>query len=231
MRCGIVCFVKKNVPMAAFCFVLFCSVLEIEMISLIELLAVITSGIYGMLLARKKNMDFVGVFSIAFVTAFGGGTLRDLFLDRHPLFWIEHDHYPVIVFGLAILISLWKSLPKWVERILPIPDALGMGLFSLAGTAAAINAGCSPFIASLMGVITGTFGGVMGDVFCNEVPSLFRSAPLYATCSFIGCWVYLLMQHFGLVENWNLLAGISTIVIIRLIALRWNLQLPQYDKT
>ncbi len=201
------------------------------MLSLIELLAVITSGIYGMLLARKKNMDFVGLFSIAFVTAFGGGTLRDLFLGRHPLFWIENDHYPVIVFCLAIATSLLRSFPAWVERFLPIPDALGLGLFSLAGTAAALEYGCSPFIASLMGVITGTFGGVMGDIFCNEVPSLFSTkTPLYATCSFIGCWCYLLMQLFNIPEMWNLLTGISLIVLIRLVALQWNIRLPQHQQ-
>ncbi len=198
------------------------------MLSLIELLAVITSGIYGILLARKKGMDLVGLFSIAFATSFGGGTLRDLFLDRHPLFWIEKDHYPVIIFCLAIVASLLKSLPNWLERLLPFPDALGLGLFSLAGTSAALECDCSPFIASLMGVITGTFGGVIGDVFCNEVPSLFSTkTPLFATCSFIGCWCYLLMHQFNIPETWNLVSGISIIVALRLIALRWNIRLPQ----
>ncbi len=197
------------------------------MLSLIELLAVITSGIYGILLARKKGMDLVGLFSIAFATSFGGGTLRDLFLDRHPLFWIEKDHYPVIIFCLSIVASLLKSFPRWLERLLPFPDALGLGLFSLAGTSAALECGCSPFIASLMGVITGTFGGVIGDVFCNEVPSLFSTkTPLFATCSFIGCWCYLLMHQLNIPETWNLVSGISIIVALRLIALRWNIRLP-----
>jgi uncharacterized membrane protein YeiH len=200
------------------------------MLQLIELLAVISAAVYGVLLARRKEMDFVGVFSVALVTSFGGGTLRDVLLDRSPLFWIQHAHYPVLVFSLAVAATLarrWTTWQRWAERWLFLPDAFGLGLFSMVGASYALEANTSLFVASLFGVITGTFGGVIGDIVCNEVPSLFRPhTTLYATCSFAGCWVYLLLDQLQLPQSFTLWFGILTIVIIRLIAVRWDLRLP-----
>jgi uncharacterized membrane protein YeiH len=195
----------------------------------IELLAVIAAATFGVLLARRKGMDFVGVFSVACATAFGGGTLRDLFLDRHPLFWIQHEHYPLIVFGLAVVTSLVRKIPQVVERALYVPDALGLGLFSVVGTGYALESGTSWFIACLLGTITGTFGGVIGDVICNELPSLFRSAPLYATCSFVGCWVYLLLRSLMPHQILAVSVGLTVIVLFRLAALYWDLRLPEFS--
>jgi len=195
----------------------------------IELLAVIAAGTFGVLLARRKGMDFVGVFSVACMTAFGGGTLRDLFLDRHPLFWIQNHHYPLIVFALAIATSLARKIPKVVERALYVLDALGLGLFSVVGAGYAMEADTSWFIASLLGTVTGTFGGVIGDVVCNELPSLFRSAPLYATCSFLGCWVYLLLRTAFPDQFIAIGVGIVAIVLLRLVALYWNIRLPEFS--
>lgn len=194
---------------------------------LVELLAVVSSGIYGVLLARRHEMDFVGVFSLALIVAFGGGTIRDLFLDRHPLFWIREHHYPVIIFVLALATSLLPSLPRSTEKWLAIPDALGLGLFTVVGASAALEYGTSLFVASLMGVITGTFGGVIGDVICNRVPSLFRTAPLFATCAFAGCWLMFLMTSLQIPESYAVPSAITAIVLFRLAALGWNWTLPQ----
>lgn len=198
------------------------------MLPFIELLAVIASGTFGVLLARRKGLDFVGVFTVAFITAFGGGTLRDLFLDRHPLFWIQHHHYPVLVFGLAVVTSLFRRIPRVVRRVLHVPDALGLGLFSVVGTGYALEAGTSWFVAALLGTITGTCGGVIGETVCNEVPSLFRSTPLCATCAFLGCWIYLAVQHFFPAPLVAVTCGAGCIVVTRLAALYWNIQLPEF---
>ncbi len=200
------------------------------MYQLIELIAVVSSAIYGVLLARRHGMDLVGVFSLAFMVAFGGGTLRDLFLDRHPLFWIANDHYAVIVFVLAIVTSLIPVLPEKIERWLNLPDALGLGFFSIAGALAAVEAGTSLFIASMLGVVTGTFGGVIADVICNRVPSLFRTAPLYATCSFLGCWLMFLLDACFLPETYSVPIAIAGMVLFRLAALRWNWRLPHFEE-
>jgi uncharacterized membrane protein YeiH len=195
----------------------------------IEFAAVLSGGTYGILLARSKRMDLVGVFSVAFILAFGGGTLRDLFLDRHPLFWIAHEEFAISVFVLAVISCFLPRLPASLGRFLNLPDAIGLGLFSILGTSFALEAGASWFIASLLGVVTGTFGGVMGEVICNEVPSLFTSAPLYATCAFAGAWVYLLLDGWtSLTGTTPLIAGALVTIVIRLVALRWNLRLPNH---
>ena len=193
----------------------------------IELSAVVASAIYGVLLARRHNMDFVGVFCLAFAVAFGGGTLRDLFLDRHPLFWIREQHYPVIVFCIALATSVMPRFPAQTERYLSLPDALGLGLFSVAGTNAALESGTSFFIASLLGAVTGTFGGVIGDVICNRVPSLFGPAPLFATCSFVGSWIFILLSLSAATEDIAAIAAISVIVSFRLTSIRYHWYLPK----
>ena len=193
---------------------------------LIELLAVLSGALYGVLLARRHGMDFVGVCCLAMAVAFGGGTLRDLFLDRHPLFWIANRHYPVIVFGLALAGSLPRTVPAWAERLLVVPDALGLGLFSVAGAGAALAGGTSLFVAALLGVVTGTFGGVIADVICNRVPSLFRPAPLYATCSFAGCWLYFGLNAVPATRDAAAPVTTAAIVVLRLAAVRYQLRLP-----
>ena len=201
------------------------------MYQIIELMAVIAGATYGVLLARRHEMDFVGIVSIAFIVAFGGGTLRDLFLDRHPLFWIRHDHYAIIIFMLALVTSLFPKLPIATERWLSIPDAAGLGLFSVVGATAALDAGTSLFIASVLGVVTGTFGGVIGDVTCNRIPSLFRTAPLFATCSFVGCWLLFLLTAASVPESIAVPVAIGFIIIFRLAALRWDWSLPNAESS
>ncbi len=194
------------------------------MLTAIEILAVISGAIFGVLLARQKQMDFVGVFTVASITAFGGGTVRDILLDRHPLFWISHSNYPVIVFAVAGFASLVPRIPAWLERFLDVPDAFGLALFSILGTEYALQASVAPFVAVLFGVITGTFGGVMGDIVCNEVPRLFRPAtPLYATCAFIGCWILIGISHLNVPSDTCRWVSATLIVLLRLVALRYRI--------
>jgi uncharacterized membrane protein YeiH len=191
-----------------------------------EFLAVVVAAIYGVLLAARQGMDVMGVFAVSLAVAFGGGTLRDLFLDRTPLFWIGNPHYPLIVFIIALLSG---AILRFVVRIRPLlvfPDAMGMALFTLTGTGYALEAGVGPFVAVLLGVITGTFGGVLGDVLCNEGPQLFRPSPLYATCSFTGAWIYLGCRYLEWPELTSLVIGATVIVLFRLAAVRWNWCFP-----
>ncbi len=199
------------------------------MFQLLEFFAVVTAATYGIFQARAAKMDVLGVFVVSSTVAFGGGTLRDLFLDRHPLFWISNPHYPLIVFFMAVVSCLIRSIPPNYKKYLDIPDAIGMGLFSIVGTQFALEAGTNYFIAAFMGVITGTFGGVISDVFCNRVPTLFKSAPLYATCSFVGCWVFLMVHYFGMADSVAAFLGIITVVLTRFAALYWNITLPEMN--
>tara|TARA_R110002096_G_scaffold1357_5_gene7146 strand:- start:1297 stop:1911 length:615 start_codon:yes stop_codon:yes gene_type:complete len=193
---------------------------------IIEYLAVVVSAIYGVLLAARKGMDVVGVFAVAVAVAFGGGTLRDLFLDRSPLFWIGNPHYLIIVFCIAVFSGLILRFIGRIKPLLVIPDALGMALFTLTGTGYAIEAGTTAFVAAILGAITGTFGGVIGDVICNEEPSLFKPSPFNATCSFAGAWIYLGALQVGVPGTYALISGIAVIVLFRLAAVRWNWSFP-----
>lgn len=200
------------------------------MIEFLEYLAVISSGLFGVLLARSKGMDVVGICGVAFIVAFGGGTLRDLLLDRQPLFWVQNEHYTWTLFGIALLGAMVPRLPRQLERWLLVPDALGLALFSIVGAGIALETTrfeVSLFIASLFGVMTGALGGVIADVVCNEVPRLFLpTSPLYSLCAFVGCWVFLILQHYGIDEAVSLPAGALAVVTLRLLAVRWNWRAP-----
>jgi len=196
----------------------------------LELLAVIVSAIYGILLASRKGMDAVGVYAVACSVAFGGGTLRDLFLDRHPLFWIANPHYPLIILAMAMAAGfIVRHLPK-IQPLLPLPDAIGMALlalFTIVGTQIALESGATSFIAALLGVMTGTFGGVIGDIICNEIPGLFQPlTPLYAICSLTGALVFIGCSWINFPSAVGSILGISTTVIFRLIVLKKNITLP-----
>ena len=189
------------------------------LIKFIEILAILVGAFSGFIEARSKKMDLVGVFIVAFITAFGGGTLRDVLLDIRPLFWVQHQEYAILIFMLSLIATpLIRTLRKIVsERLIVVADALGLGLFSIAGVSAALHAGMPLFIASMMGVITGIFGGVLRDIVCNEIPMVLRDGKPYALCSFVGCWMYLLMQRTGIDANFALWSSALIIFMLRLL--------------
>jgi uncharacterized membrane protein YeiH len=188
------------------------------LIKLIEILAILVGAFSGFIEARSKRMDVVGVFTVAFITAFGGGTLRDILLDKRPLFWVTHQEYAILIFVLSLIASpLIRTLRTIVsERMVVIADALGLGLFSVAGVSQALESGMPLFIASMMGVITGIFGGVLRDIVCNEIPMVLRDGKPYAICAFLGCWVYLLMQKTGMPPDLSLWSSALLITALRL---------------
>lgn len=188
------------------------------LIKFIEILAILVGAFSGFIEARSKKMDVVGVFIVAFITAFGGGTLRDILLDNRPLFWVAHQEYAILIFVLALIAApAIRTLRKVVsERLIVIADALGLGLFSIAGVAQALEASMPLFIASMMGVITGIFGGVLRDIVCNEIPMVLRDGRPYAICSFAGCWVYLIMGKTGVPTDFALWSGVLVICVLRL---------------
>ncbi|MFK7962555.1 MAG: trimeric intracellular cation channel family protein [Burkholderiaceae bacterium] len=195
----------------------------------VELLGLLAFAVSGYLEAERREMDPVGHFALSFVTAFGGGTLRDLLIDRRPLFWVVHQEWVLIV----LLICL--TLP-WLTRRRPIreqsrwvqwPDALGLGLFAVSGAAFAVKAGMPLFIASMMGVITATFGGVIRDVVCNEVPRVFQRTELYATCAFVGAWVFLGLSMIDVAQPIAMALGTLTACALRVFALEKGWRLPR----
>ena len=187
--------------------------------------AVSASAISGALEARKNEMDIVGATTIAFVTAFGGGPIRDLLLGRTPIFWVVDPWLSIVTFLVAVISFYW--LDKISDRYLNVPDAIGLGLFSILGATYALQLQVSAIVAVLMGVITGIFGGVLRDLLCNRIPNVFRqNTELYATCSFIGTWVFILLTWLHINSLFASIIGASTVFVLRLLAIRFKMTLP-----
>jgi uncharacterized membrane protein YeiH len=199
------------------------------MLDILEFIAVVAAGTYGILHARAKRMDLIGVFTIAFLTALGGGTLRDLILDRDPIFWVRHQEYAISVFVMVILATFIKTFPPKLERALYIPDAVGLALFTILGADYALQAGAPLFAAAIIGVVNGAFGGVIADIMCDEIPSLFVGGPLYATCAFLGAWIYFGFLQLLPDSNVPYFAALSFIIILRLAAVHWGIRLKGFD--
>jgi len=199
------------------------------LIKTIEVLGIIAFALTGIYEARKKGMDIIGVYAVAMITAFGGGSLRDIILDRHPLFWIDHYQYAVLLLLLSTISVIAKRdimTRKNMVTLVLVLDALGLGLFSASGASVADQLGCAAFVSSLLGVITGVFGGVMRDIICNEIPSVFQRTELYATCSFIGAWAYLLTAQNMPNEIVAVLACIIVTFFLRIAAIWYKIKLP-----
>ncbi|MFT3893087.1 MAG: trimeric intracellular cation channel family protein [Anaerolineales bacterium] len=194
-------------------------------IVLLTYLAVSASAISGALEARKHDMDIVGATTVAFVTAFGGGTLRDLLLGRTPIFWLVDPGLSIATFGMAVV--SFYMVNQVSGNLLNIADALGLGFFSVLGATFALQMNLSLLVVSLMGVVTGVFGGVLRDVLCNRIPHVFkRGTRLYATCSFVGVWVFILLVSLHVDISLALWIGTFIIFGIRVLALKYKLTLP-----
>lgn len=196
----------------------------------IEILGIFAFAITGIIEARRKQMDIIGTYSVAMVTAFGGGTLRDLLIAHYPLFWMQNYNYPIFILVLSVLsifiLRKKESFSAPVVMLLGVLDALGLGLFSALGTSFALSGGVYWFNAVLIGVITGVFGGVMRDVICNEVPVFFKQSQLYATCSFIGSLIFVILANYFPVDSLvPLISCIASAFILRIISIKYNIQL------
>jgi uncharacterized membrane protein YeiH len=197
--------------------------------SFVEILAVLASALSGMITASRKHMDFVGTYVLAIVTAFGGGTLRDVLLVRRPLFWVSRWEYLAVVLALCIPFvysrRVYESASRWQKRFSVI-DALGLGLFGVTGVLTATAEGMPIFVASLYGVITATFGGVLRDIMVAEIPLLFRPGGLYATSVFVGVWVLLALRQLDIPAPVAAVAGFTVILALRLAAIWFGATLP-----
>jgi uncharacterized membrane protein YeiH len=196
-----------------------------ELAAVLTYLAVISSAISGALEARRRRMDVVGAVTVAYVTAFGGGTVRDLLLGRTPIFWILDPWITVATFLTAI--ATHYLVRHVSDRLLLVPDALGLGFFSILGASYALQMKLSVLVAVLMGVVTGVFGGVLRDTICNRVPQVFRrNTELYATCSFLGVWVFVAMTWLTPNATLASAVGTATVVVLRIVSVRFRLRLP-----
>ncbi|MGF6757312.1 trimeric intracellular cation channel family protein [Paraburkholderia sp. GAS42] len=197
-------------------------------LTIMEALAIMAYVISGFIEARTRRLDAVGTFLVAIATAFGGGTVRDVLLERRPFYWVDHQYYVVVIFVMSLFAPVtFKAISRVIsERVLLVADAIGLGLFSVSGTSLALDAQMPWFTSVMMGVLTGVFGGVIRDVVCNEVPLILRDSRPYATCAFVGCWIYVLLDYVSFDTVYSVLIGTGFILIARLATFKLNVRLP-----
>lgn len=197
----------------------------------IEIIATLAFALSGLLEAARKKLDAVGVVVVAGLAAFGGGTMRDILLDRRPFFWMQHASW---LWGLLMLCAcamlfLRARHFEVTERAMQWPDAIGLGLFSASGTRIALDMQMPAIVAVMMGVITAVFGGVLRDIVCNEIPSAFRDHRPYAVCAFLGTWILVLAPLLGVSDTVGLIASAAVVTLLRGLALITGYQLPEWN--
>lgn len=194
--------------------------------TIVELLGVAVFAASGVLAGARRGMDLLGVAVLGVITALGGGTLRDVLLDRHPIAWIANTTYLWTSFAATAVVLVYVRRHRPPERALLVADALGLAFFAIGGVQIAQQVGESGLIAVLMGAITGTAGGVIRDVLSAEVPIVLRPGTLYVTAVLAGGALYVALDAAGLAHPLPSIAGMTLITGMRLWAIRRNVRLP-----
>ena len=193
-------------------------------LSILDYAGVFAFAISGMMAAYEKQLDLFGGIIIAFVTALGGGTLRDLLLNAE-ISWMHDNTYIYLAFGGAIFAVVFKKVMRRIRKTLFLFDTIGIALFTILGLEKSLNAEATVTVAIILAVISATFGGVIRDILCNEIPLIFRKE-IYATACLAGAALFVLMNHFGLPNLYNFMLSGSLIVTIRIIAVIKKLRMP-----
>lgn len=193
---------------------------------LVDYAGVAVFAVSGALAAARRGLDLLGVIVIAMVTAIGGGTVRDVLLDRQ-VFWIAHPTYLWVILAAAIGTIAWTRRFTPPERALVVADAFGLAFFTISGARIAEGLEHSGLVVVVMGTLTGVAGGVARDVLSAEIPMIFRRGQIYATAAIAGAALYLGLKPYVPHEVAGF-AGMGCIAAIRLAAIAWNLQLPVY---
>lgn len=196
----------------------------------LELIGTFFFAISGALAMQDKDHDWFGAGFTGFLTAIGGGTIRDIMLGSYPLVWIGDINFLyAVLIGVVAAIVFFRVFIKW-RRMFLLFDTLGISFFTILGVEKAIALGVRPEIAAIMGMFTAVMGGVIRDTLTNEIPVIFRKE-IYATACLTGAIVYLILDlNTPLERNYNLLISISVIILIRLLAVKFHLTLPGFRK-
>jgi len=193
---------------------------------LLDLIGVAVFAVSGVLVAAHAGMDLLGGLALAALTAIGGGTLRDVLLNRHPIFWVKDARYLLVIVITAMLTMIYLTLFPPPGRSFLIADALGLALFAISGAQIAEAAGWSWLVVVLMGTMTGTAGGMLRDVMSARVPLIFQQ-DLYATAAIVGIVAYVVLQKLGTPRNIAVSVGVVAILLMRLLAVVWGMHLPR----
>jgi uncharacterized membrane protein YeiH len=198
-----------------------------NILQLIAYTGIFIFAITGALKARTHKMDIFGAVVIAFATAYGGGTVRDLLIGIKPVNWVNDYLALGLVLAAVVIVFLFNSNVSKFRKTIFFTDAIGIGMFTAAGIEISLNAGLNEGYAVVMGVVTATFGGLIADILGNEVPNLLRKGELYATACLAGAIAYIGLKEIGLEKNINLSICVLIVVGLRILSKRKRLTLPE----
>jgi uncharacterized membrane protein YeiH len=195
---------------------------------LFEVIGTLAFALSGLIEAARKRLDLVGMAMVSGLAAFGGGTLRDILLDRRPFFWVENEIWVWILILICIgaLLFMRSRHLEPTERAMQWPDAIGLGAFTAGGTQLALNAGVPAVVSVIMGVLTAIFGGVLRDIVVNEIPKAFSDHIPYAVIAFTGGWVVVGLNLLNVDAFVAVAVGAIFTIVLRVLALLFGWRLP-----
>jgi uncharacterized membrane protein YeiH len=195
---------------------------------LFEVIGTLAFALSGLIEAARKRLDLVGMAMVSGLAAFGGGTLRDILLDRRPFFWVENEIWVWILILICIgaLLFIRARHLEPTERAMQWPDAIGLGAFTAGGTQLALTAGVPAVISVIMGVLTAIFGGVLRDIVVNEIPKAFSDHIPYAVIAFTGGWVVVGLNLLNIDAFVAVAVGAIFTIVLRVLALLFGWRLP-----
>jgi uncharacterized membrane protein YeiH len=192
----------------------------------LELVGTFVFAISGALAIREKEHDLFGAGFTGFITAIGGGTLRDILLNSYPLVWVGNVQVLYAIFAGILMAFIFPDFLSRLRKTFFLFDTLGIGFFTVLGVEKALSLGVRPEIAAIMGMFSAVMGGVIRDTLTNEIPILFRKE-IYASACLAGAVLYVVLNYYGLTRDYNLLISMSVVISIRLISMRYHLSLPR----
>ena len=195
----------------------------------LDILATMAFAISGVLEALEKRMDSFGVFIIAFVTAVGGGTLRDVLIGKTPVFWMQNLTVVYAIIMATILAIIFRNYLSHFRKSLFLFDTIGIGLYTVVGIQTGLNANLSPLVCVALGTMSACFGGVLRDILCNEIPVIFRKE-IYATACIAGGLMYYMLSYFNVSNELVFIISILVVISIRILAVVFKISLPTFYK-
>ncbi|MGB8704286.1 MAG: trimeric intracellular cation channel family protein [Gillisia sp.] len=201
--------------------------MEWSFFNILDLLGTIAFAISGALAAMNRKLDLFGIFIIAFVTAIGGGTVRDVLTGEVPVNWMENTLYVYLIGVITVLAIIFRNKIFYLKKSLFLFDTIGLGVFTITGVEAGIQNNLDPIISIALGTMTGTFGGVIRDILCNEIPVIFRKE-IYATASIFGGLVFVIMHHLKIDKDLVYTVTSLIVICIRLVVVKYKISLPSF---
>ena len=202
-----------------------------SLLFLFDMIGIVACSVSGTILAKHKNFDVFGCLLVSMVTAIGGGTVRDVILDRHPLFWMVDMSYLIVITISSLIMQIFfHPSSRRVDKFLKLSDTIGLSAFTLIGIKVANSMGANIAVALLLGVITIIVGGIIRDMICNEIPLVLQQE-IYITAALAGGILFFIMRSLGIIEWVTEITTMLTIFTIRMLAIRYDWQFPQIELT